>query len=47
LSQELIELGKDNWNLAVFPLEDHRFKETSSWADEYRRILDLFERNLR
>lgn len=47
LSQELIELGKDNWNLAVFPLEDHSFKESSSWTDEYRRILDLFERNLR
>jgi len=47
LSQELIELGKDNWNLAVFPLEDHSFKESSSWTDEYRRILDLFEKNLR
>lgn len=47
LSQKLIELGKDNWNLAVFPLEDHSFKESSSWADEYRRIFDLFERNLK
>jgi dipeptidyl aminopeptidase/acylaminoacyl peptidase len=47
LSQRLIELGKDNWNLAVFPLEDHSFKEASSWADEYRRIFELFERNLK
>lgn len=47
LSQKLIELGKENWNLAVFPLEDHSFKESSSWADEYRRIFDLFERNLK
>ncbi len=47
LSQKLIELGKENWNLAVFPLEDHSFKEPSSWADEYRRIFDLFERNLK
>jgi dipeptidyl aminopeptidase/acylaminoacyl peptidase len=47
LSQKLIELGKKNWNLAVFPLEDHAFKEASSWADEYRRIFDLFERNLK
>ncbi|MBR9997960.1 MAG: S9 family peptidase [Cyclobacteriaceae bacterium] len=47
LSQKLIELGKENWNLAVFPLEDHAFKEASSWADEYRRIFELFERNLK
>jgi dipeptidyl aminopeptidase/acylaminoacyl peptidase len=47
LSQKLIELGKKNWNLAVFPLEDHSFKESTSWADEYRRIFELFERNLK
>jgi dipeptidyl aminopeptidase/acylaminoacyl peptidase len=47
LSQKLIELGKENWNLAVFPLEDHKFIESSSWADEYRRIFELFERNLK
>lgn len=43
LSQRLIELGKENWELAVYPLEDHGFVESSSWADEYRRILKLFE----
>jgi dipeptidyl aminopeptidase/acylaminoacyl peptidase len=47
LSQRLIELGKDNWELAVYPLEDHGFVEPSSWTDEYRRILKLFEDNLR
>jgi dipeptidyl aminopeptidase/acylaminoacyl peptidase len=46
LSQRLIELGKDNWELAVYPLEDHGFVEPSSWADEYKRILKLFEENL-
>ncbi len=46
LSQKLIELGKENWQLAVFPLESHGFEEASSWADEYRRIFELFERNL-
>ncbi|WP_204283472.1 alpha/beta hydrolase family protein, partial [Klebsiella pneumoniae] len=25
LSQKLIELGKDNWELAVYPVEDHGF----------------------
>jgi dipeptidyl aminopeptidase/acylaminoacyl peptidase len=47
LSQRLIELGKENWSLAVFPLEDHAFREPSSWTDEYRRIFELFERNLK
>lgn len=47
LSQRLIELGKDNWELAVYPMEDHGFVEPSSWTDEYKRILKLFEENLR
>jgi len=47
LSQKLIELGKKNWDVAIFPLEDHGFEEASSWADEYRRIYELFERNLK
>ncbi|MES2589380.1 MAG: prolyl oligopeptidase family serine peptidase [Bacteroidota bacterium] len=46
ISQRFIELGKQNWELAVFPVEAHGFKETSSWIDEYRRILNLFETNL-
>ena len=47
LTQRLIELGKENWELAVYPVERHSFTETSSWVDEYRRILKLFEENLR
>ncbi|MBN9381443.1 MAG: prolyl oligopeptidase family serine peptidase [Chitinophagaceae bacterium] len=43
LTQRLIELHKDNWELAVYPLEDHGFVEPSSWADEYKRIFRLFE----
>jgi dipeptidyl aminopeptidase/acylaminoacyl peptidase len=46
LSQRLIELGKENWELAVFPVEDHGFSETSSWLDEYRRILHLFDKTI-
>ena len=42
LSQKLIELGKDNWELAAYPIEDHGFVEPSSWTDEYKRILKLF-----
>ncbi|MCA8831822.1 S9 family peptidase [Hymenobacter pini] len=47
LSQRLIELKKENWELAVYPVEDHGFVEASSWTDEYKRILKLFETNLR
>lgn len=47
LSQKLIELGKDNWELAVYPVEDHGFVEPSSWTDEYKRILKLFEQHLK
>jgi dipeptidyl aminopeptidase/acylaminoacyl peptidase len=43
LSQRLIELGKDNWELAAYPMEDHAFVEPSSWTDEYKRVLKLFE----
>ena len=46
LAQRLIELRKENWELAVYPVEDHGFTEPASWADQYRRILKLFEQNL-
>lgn len=47
ISQKLIELGKDNWELAVYPMEDHGFVEPSSWTDEYKRIYKLFETHLK
>jgi pimeloyl-ACP methyl ester carboxylesterase len=47
LSQKLIELKKDNWELAVYPIEDHGFVEPSSWTDEYKRIFKLFEGTLK
>ena len=46
LAQRLIELRKDNWEVAMYPVEDHAFKEASSWRDEYARILKLFEEKL-
>jgi len=46
LSQRLIELGKTNWELAVYPVERHEFVRTSSWQDEYRRIYELFDRTI-
>jgi dipeptidyl aminopeptidase/acylaminoacyl peptidase len=46
LAQRLIELGKTDWELAVYPVEDHAFIAPSSWTDQYRRILALFQRHL-
>lgn len=46
LSQRLIELGKTQWELAVYPVEDHGFVRPDSWTDEYRRIFELFERTI-
>jgi dipeptidyl aminopeptidase/acylaminoacyl peptidase len=47
LTQRFIELGKENWELAVYPVEKHSFAEPSSWKDEYKRILKLFESTLK
>lgn len=47
LVQRLIELRKENWELAAYPVEDHAFVQPTSWADEYKRILKLFETNLK
>ena len=47
LAQRLIELRKEDWELAVYPVETHAFEEETSWADEYRRILKLFETRVR
>jgi dipeptidyl aminopeptidase/acylaminoacyl peptidase len=47
LVQRLIELHKENWSIAPYPVEDHGFVQPSSWADEYKRIYSLFETNLK
>ena len=46
LSQRFIELGKNKWDLIGYPIEPHSFVETTSWTDEYRRILELFQSEL-
>jgi len=47
LAQRLIELRKENWSIAPYPVENHAFEQETSWADEYKRILKLFEDNLK
>jgi dipeptidyl aminopeptidase/acylaminoacyl peptidase len=46
LTQRLIELGKQDWELAVYPVEDHGFVRPDSWTDEYTRMFKLFERTI-
>ncbi|GAB3736641.1 S9 family peptidase [Luteimonas pelagia] len=43
LAQRLIELRKDDWELASYPLERHGFVHPDAWYDEYRRIYELFD----
>jgi len=46
LTQRLIDLGKDNWELASYPLERHSFTDPDAWTDEYKRIFKLFQTHL-
>lgn len=46
LVQRFIELEKENFETAIYPVEPHGFVQPSSWLDEYRRIFKLFEENL-
>jgi len=47
LAQRLVELRKDKWELASYPMERHGYVHADSWYDQYRRILELFERALK
>lgn len=46
LVQRLIELEKQDFETAIYPVEPHGFVQPSSWLDEYRRIYKLFETTL-
>ena len=47
MTQKLIELRKEHWTLAPYPLERHSFTHPDSWYDEYRRIYEMFEKTLK
>jgi dipeptidyl aminopeptidase/acylaminoacyl peptidase len=47
LGQRLIELHKQRWSLAPYPMERHAFEHADAWLDEYRRIDALFESTLK
>ncbi len=47
LYERLIELHKDNFAISPYPLDRHGFTNADSWLDEYKRIYNLFEQNLK
>jgi dipeptidyl aminopeptidase/acylaminoacyl peptidase len=44
--QRLLELKKEDFEIAIYPLDSHGFTGPESWLDEYRRIYKLMNRNL-
>ena len=46
LVQRLIELEKQDFETAIYPVERHGFVQPSSWLNEYRRIYKLFKNTL-
>lgn len=47
LYQRLIELHKNGFTIAPYPLDRHGFTNADSWLDEYKRIHQLFEAHLK
>lgn len=46
LSLRLLELKKEDWEIAYYPLDPHGFVQPESWLDEYRRVFKLFDEEL-
>lgn len=46
LVQRLIELKKEDFEIAIYPLDAHGFVHPESWLDEYRRIFKLMQREV-
>ena len=48
LTEKLIRLGKtDYFEEMFYPAESHDFERSTSWIDEYTRILNFFEKHLK
>lgn len=45
--QRLIELRKENWEIAIYPQDPHGYVHPESWLDGYRRIFKLFDEHLK
>ena len=45
--EKLIQSGNTNFDLMVYPSENHGFTKPASWYDEYLRIFNYFEKHLK
>ncbi len=45
--EELIQTGNEDFEMMMYPSERHSFKDEDAWYDEYRRIYEFFERELK
>lgn len=46
-TEKLIQSGHEEFDLMVYPSEPHSFQDADSWYDEYRRIFEFFEEELK
>ncbi|MEX0706950.1 MAG: prolyl oligopeptidase family serine peptidase [Woeseia sp.] len=44
--QRLLELKKENFEIAIYPLDPHGFVHPESWLDEYRRVYKLMNEHV-
>jgi dipeptidyl aminopeptidase/acylaminoacyl peptidase len=45
--ERLIQTGNEDFDLMMYPSERHSFRDPDAWYDEYRRIFEFFERELK
>ncbi len=46
-AEELIQSGNEEFEMMIYPTENHGFSDPDSWYDEYRRIFEFFEEHLK
>jgi dipeptidyl aminopeptidase/acylaminoacyl peptidase len=44
---KLIQSGNDDFDMMMYPTERHSFQDEDAWIDEYRRIYEFFEEELK
>lgn len=45
--ERLIQTGNEDFELMIYPTERHSFRDEDAWYDEYRRILQFFDKHLK
>ncbi|WP_234570599.1 alpha/beta fold hydrolase [Rhodohalobacter sp. 614A] len=45
--EKLIQSGNEDFDMMMYPSEPHSFTDADSWYDEYRRIFEFFEEELK